>query len=79
MNYIRKISVGVNYKDAMHYIVDQNVLSGNYIISDIAQEGDGYSVWVKKDNESVKWKEFKNIPVVIEYNINIIWRQDGII
>jgi hypothetical protein len=72
MNYIRKISVGVNYKDAMHYIVDQNVLSGNYIISDIAQEGDGYSVWVKKDNESVKWKEFKNIPVVIEYNINII-------
>ncbi len=72
MNYIRKISVGANYKDAMHYIVDQNVLGGNYVISDIAQEGDGYSVWVKKNNESVKWKEFKNIPVVIEYNINII-------
>lgn len=72
MNYIRKISVGANYKDAMHYIINQNVLGGNYIISDIAQDGDGYSVWVKKGNESVKWKEFRDIPVVIEYNINII-------
>ena len=71
MNYIRKISVGSNYKDAMHYIINQEVLGGSYIICDIAQEQEGYSVWVKKDNESVKWKEFKNIPVVIEYNINL--------
>lgn len=72
MNYIRKISVGANYKDAMHYIINQEVLGGSYIICDIAQEQDGYSVWVKKDNESVKWKEFKDIPIVIEYNINLI-------
>ena len=72
MNYIRKISVGSNYKDAMHYIINQQVLGGSYIIHDIAQEEEGYSVWVKKDNESVKWKEFKNIPVVVEYNINLI-------
>ena len=72
MNYIRKISVGANYKDAMHYIIDQKVLGGSYTISDIAQENEGYSVWVKKDNEVVKWKEFKTIPVVIEYNINVI-------
>jgi hypothetical protein len=72
MNLIRKISIGANYKDAMHYILNQSVLGGSYTISDIAQDGDGYSVWVKKNNESVKWKEFKNIPIVIEYNINII-------
>jgi hypothetical protein len=72
MNYIRKISVGANYKDAMHYIVGQSVLGGLHKINDIAQEEQGYSVWVQKDGESVKWKEFKDIPVVIEYNINLI-------
>lgn len=72
MNYIRKISVGADYKNAMHYIIDQKVLGGSHVISDIAQEKNGYSVWVKRDNEVVKWKEFKNIPVIIEYNINLI-------
>ena len=72
MNYIRKISVGADYKNAMHYIINQEVLGGSYIISDIAQEKNGYSVWFKRDNEVVKWKEFKNIPVVIEYNVNLI-------
>lgn len=72
MNYIRKISVGANYKDAMHYIINQEVLGGSYIISDIAQEKESYSVWVKKGDEIIKWKEFKNIPVIIEYNINLI-------
>ena len=72
MNYIRKISVGADYKNAMHYIVDQGVLGGSYTISDIAQEQEGFSVWVKKNDESVKWKEFKDIPIVVEYNINLI-------
>ena len=72
MNYIRKISVGSNYKDAMHYIVNQEVLGGSYIVSNIAEEADGFSVWVKKGNEIVKWKEFKDTPIVIEYNINLI-------
>ena len=72
MNYIRKISVGSDYKNAMHYIINQDVLGGSYVISDIAKEDAGFSVWVMKDNESVKWKEFKDIPVVIEYNINLI-------
>lgn len=72
MNYIRKISVGANYKEAMHYIVGQSVLGGSYEISDIAQESQSYSVWIKKENEIIKWKEFKEIPIVIEYNINDI-------
>ena len=72
MNYIRKISVGEDYKNAMHYIVNQGVLGGSYTISDIAQEQEGFSVWVKKNDESVKWKEFKDIPIVVEYNINLI-------
>lgn len=72
MNLIRKISVGSNYKDAMHYIVGQEVLGGSYVIKDIALDGEGHSVWIKKGSEIVKWKEFKSIPTVIEYNVNVI-------
>ena len=72
MNYIRKISVGSDYKTAMHYIVGQEVVGGKYVISDINQEQNSYSIWVKKDGESIKWKEISNTPVVIEYNLNLI-------
>lgn len=72
MTLIRKISVGSNYKDAMHYIVGQEVLGGAYVIKDIALDKEGYSVWIKKGSEVIKWKEFKSIPTVIEYNINLI-------
>lgn len=72
MNYIRKISVGADYKNAMHYIVGQEVLGGSYTIAEINQEEDSYSVWVKKKNEVLKWKEISNTPIIIEYNLNII-------
>ncbi len=72
MNYIRKISVGSDYKNAMHYIVGQEVLGGSYLIDSINFEEKGYSVWVKKNGEVVKWKELANTPVVVEYNLNAI-------
>jgi hypothetical protein len=72
MSYIRKISIGGNYKDAMHYLVGNSVMDGSYSIYEITQDKDGtYSVWIKKDQEVTKWKDFKNIPVTIEYNIDI--------
>lgn len=69
---IRKISVGQNYKDAMHYVVGQQVLSGNYSIAEINMEDDSYSIWVKRNGEIVKWKEIVNTPLVIEYNLNAV-------
>jgi len=71
-NYIRKISVGSDYKNAMHYIVGQEVLGGSYLIDSINFEEKGYSVWVKKNGEVVKWKEVTNTPVMVEYNLNAI-------
>lgn len=72
MNYIRKISIGANYKDAMHYIVGNSVMDGKYTIYDISQDESGmYSVWIKKDSEVTKWKDFQNIPITIEYNLDI--------
>lgn len=72
MNYIRKISVGSDYKNAMHYIVGQEVIGGSYVINDISQEKNGYSIWVKKDGEVIKWKEVSNTPLIIEYNLNVL-------
>tara|TARA_B100000925_G_C21877547_1_gene416964 strand:+ start:313 stop:540 length:228 start_codon:yes stop_codon:yes gene_type:complete len=75
MKNIRKISIGANYKDAMHYVVGNDALGGKYKIYEISQStlvDTTYSVWIiNKDKEVVKWKEFKNIPITIEFNIDI--------
>tara|TARA_R110000787_G_scaffold106598_1_gene214286 strand:+ start:5072 stop:5296 length:225 start_codon:yes stop_codon:yes gene_type:complete len=71
---IRKISIGADYKSsAMHYIVGQDVLGGNYKIHLIKkiQSNDSIKIWIEQKNEILLWKEFNsNMPVSIEYNIN---------
>lgn len=74
MNDIRKITVGIDYKQGMHYIVGQEVLGGSYKIHLIQHrpENNSYVIWIE-DNDSVVvlWKEFNAaMPVSIEYNIN---------
>ena len=73
MSYIRKISVGTDYKNAMHYIVGQDVMGGTYSISYIVSDKGGYGVWIKnRKGESVQWKFFDNIPCVIEFDLDLI-------
>ena len=71
---IRKISIGADYKSgAMHYIVGQEVLGGNYSIHLIQQDiqNESYKIWIVKKDEVVLWKEFKTtLPISLEYNIN---------
>jgi hypothetical protein len=70
---IRKISIGADYKSsAMHYILGQSILGGNYTIHLIRVETSGsIKVWIQSGDEIVLWKEFNsNMPVSIEYNIN---------
>tara|TARA_R100001443_G_scaffold100187_2_gene107482 strand:+ start:2675 stop:2893 length:219 start_codon:yes stop_codon:yes gene_type:complete len=69
---IRKISIGADYKSgAMHYIVGQEVLGGNYFIHLIQQENQSFKIWIIKGSEVLLWKEFKTtMPVSLEYNIN---------
>ena len=72
---IRKISIGTDYKSsAMHYIVGQDVLNGDYNIHLIRHEAETNSIkiWVEKNEEVFLWKEFTSqMPIAIEYNINI--------
>jgi hypothetical protein len=69
---IRKISIGANYKDAMHYLVGQEVVGGGYTIHLIKnhEELESYKIWITNGTEIVLWKEFKKMPISIEYNIN---------
>lgn len=71
---IRKISVGSEYKSAMHYIVGQSVCDNKYNIHLISysNEKKGFSVFIENHNEEVfLWKFFNsNMPVSVEYNID---------
>ena len=68
---IRKISIGSNYKnDAMHYSVGQEVYGGNTIYN-IIEEDEKYSIYIKKKDEVLPWKDFnKNMAISVEYNLD---------
>ena len=69
---IRKISIGADYKSAMHYIVGQSVL-GEYVIDSIHFDSKRqcYNIYIKRDAEIVCWKQINNsYPCIIEFDIN---------
>ena len=66
----RKISIGKDYKnDAMHYAVGQEVYGGHKIC-DILEEEEKFSIYIKKGNQVIPWKDFnKNMAISVEYNL----------
>ncbi len=70
MKLIRKISIGKDYKnDAMHYSVGQEVYGG-HTICDIVEDETKYSIYIKKGEEVIHWKDFnKNMAISVEYNL----------
>ena len=67
---IRKITVGKDYKEnAMHYAVGQDVYGG-HTISNIVENEDKYSIYIKKNKDVLPWKDFnKNMAISVEYNL----------
>ncbi len=75
MSKIRKISIGRDYKEAMHYMVGTSVPLGNKAISDIIREVDdegevNFLIYIKGNDEILLWKNIVNMPCVIEYDLN---------
>jgi hypothetical protein len=71
VNIVRKISVGPDYMKCMHYVVGQEVLGRSYTIDSIIQDNSSISIYIRKDDEIVKWKEFSStMPVSIEFKID---------
>tara|TARA_Y100001938_G_scaffold142364_1_gene213472 strand:+ start:1205 stop:1423 length:219 start_codon:yes stop_codon:yes gene_type:complete len=70
MSLVRKISIGKDYKnDAMHYSVGQEVYGG-HTISEIVEQSDKFSIFIKKGKEVLPWKDFnKNMAIAVEYNL----------
>jgi hypothetical protein len=70
---IRKISVGIDYKNSMNYIVGQKVLNDTNEIYRILYDDNKQSIKIYIINEKqeiVIWKEFaSSVPISIEYNI----------
>ena len=53
----------------MHYSVGQEVYGGRKI-SDIIEEDDKYSIFIKKNDDVLPWKDFnKNMAISVEYNL----------
>lgn len=70
---IRKIAIGPDYKDAMHYVVGQGVVDGRYKIEAIIhdKEAGQYDIYVRDNDGIRKWKSFnQNTPVHLEYKTN---------
>mgnify|MGYP001288795128 FL=1 len=69
-NIIGKITIGKDYKnDSMHYAVNQEVYGGHKIC-DIIEEEDKYSVYIRKEDVVIPWKDFnKNMAISVEYNL----------
>jgi hypothetical protein len=70
---IRKISIGSDYKNAMHYVVGQKVLGDTNEIHliRIDKSGSIRIYIINKKQEVVLWKEFNDtIPISIEFNID---------
>jgi len=71
--HIRKISIGSDYKNAMHYVVGQKVIGDSNEIHEINynEQKESYRVYAINEKQEVTlWKEFSSrVPISIEYNI----------
>jgi len=72
MELIRKISIGPDILNAMHFSVGQKLLKGTHTVDNIVRTDDmKIQIWVQNDEDEVYlWKEInQHTPVTIEYNI----------
>jgi hypothetical protein len=69
---IRKISVGPDYKNSMHYTIGQRVLGDNYSIHLISRDDNGIvSIYIESKEEVFLWKVINgNMPYILESDID---------
>ena len=69
MTIIRKITIGKDYKDAMHFQLGQDVWKGN-VLCDIRETDNEFELFVRRDGGVKLWKRFnKNMGISIEHDI----------
>lgn len=68
---IRKISIGVDYKnEAMHYSVGQQVYGGHEISHILKNIDKSCMIYIKKDDVVMPWKEFyPTMAIALEFDL----------
>ena len=72
---IRKISIGNDLLNAMHFQVGKQAMGGTAVISDIIKNSEGsYDIYVQREEdgipEVIMWKNIGHtVAVSIEYNL----------
>lgn len=69
---IRKISIGTDPMNAMHFQIGSTIMQGSHQIQHIEREEYGYDIYIKNGaNEVYVWKTINNfMPVTIEHNLD---------
>lgn len=72
---IRKISIGSDYKNAMHYSIGQSFFLkgiGDVEIHSVDYTpSQGYKILISHNGEIMIWKHLNNaMPVVVEYDLS---------
>jgi len=69
---IRKLSIGPDYMNAMHYSVGQSVLNKTYVIDTIRKnENQDIDIYIRKNDEVILWKQVNStVPKSIEFKID---------
>lgn len=67
---IRKITIGIDYKNGMTYSIGQTVWEG-HVIGEIIDKGDKFVVNISKEGYIKPWKDFyKTMGVSVEYDLS---------
>ena len=76
MKLIRKITIGIEYKNgAMHYTVgtpvSYNAKMKDYVLREIIEDKDGCTLYIQKNDEVLPWKFFsKQMGYSLEFDID---------
>lgn len=72
-NLIRRLYIGPDYFQSMKYTVGSRCIKNTAVIEDINETSSGeFEILVKNDDgEIFLWKTVKDMPVCIEYNIDL--------
>lgn len=68
-NIIERISVGPDLKNAMHYIVGQEVYN-RHRITNIIESGEWFEIYVQKDEAIKLWFKVKNSNVKVTFDLD---------
>lgn len=70
MRKIRKIIVGPDLKEGMHYVVGKHAYDGHDVCDIIGNKDGSYDIYILKGDEVKPWFTVKNNNIKVEYDLD---------